>query len=284
MSASTDRLICEKPAARAAVLDRVHELRADALAAVAVPDGDGELGRLVVDVAVAVVFGREEAAERCSDNFAVVLGDDCEIAAAAPALVVARELRMRDRELVGRDLPLGVPGDGFVERPLHVLEVGIRPGAELGHRKCSQLPSSYGSPVEQQLDSLAFLAAPDLHERAGVYDRRQQLVVLAEAEVVDRRAVRQRDAVEVDDDAAARALGDVGRVPRDPVGDVDQRVGVGREGPAFARGGSAAGRACRWRNAAPAAPSGPVTTSTSPGTAPARPGTRSERPRAVTDT
>ena len=36
------------------------------------------------------------------------------------------------------------------------------------------------------------------------------------------------------------------------------------------------------RNAAPAAPSGPVTTSRSPGRAPPRPGTRSERPSAVT--
>ena len=37
------------------------------------------------------------------------------------------------------------------------------------------------------------------------------------------------------------------------------------------------------RNAAPAPPSGPVTTSTSPGSAPARPGTRSLRPSAVTE-
>ena len=87
--------------------------------------------------------------------------------------------------------------------------------------------------VEQQLDAVTFLAAPDLHERAGVYDRRQQLVVLAEAEVVDRRAVRQRDAVEVDDEAAARALGDVGCVARDPVGDVDQRVRVRRQRATF---------------------------------------------------
>ena len=63
----------------------------------ALPDGDGELGRLVVDIAVAVVFGREEPAERRADDFALPLGDDGEIAAAAPALVVARELGMRDR-------------------------------------------------------------------------------------------------------------------------------------------------------------------------------------------
>ena len=37
------------------------------------------------------------------------------------------------------------------------------------------------------------------------------------------------------------------------------------------------------RKAAPAAPSGPVTTSRSPGSAPARPGTRSDRPSAVTE-
>ena len=45
------------------------------------------------------------------------------------------------------------------------------------------------------------------------------------------------------------------------------------------------GRTYAWRrNAAPAAPSGPVTTSTSPGCAPARPGTRGLRPNAVTET
>ena len=41
-------------------------------------------------------------------------------------------------------------------------------------------------------------------------------------------------------------------------------------------------RSAVLRNAAPAAPSGPVTTSRSPGRAPPRPGTRSERPSAVT--
>src|SRR4029077_1138643 len=49
--------------------------------------------------------------------------------------------------------------------------------------------------------------------------------------------------------------------------------------PSAVRGG---GRRCGGqRNAAAAALSGPVTTRTSPGTAPARPGTRADRPSAV---
>ena len=99
--------------------------------------------------------------------------------------------------------------------------------------------------VEQQLDSLTLLAPADLHESAGVYDRRQQLVVLAEAEVVDRRAVGARNAIEVDDQATARALGDVCRVARDPVGDVDQRVGVRGERAAFLEPDRRPERACR---------------------------------------
>ena len=70
-------------------------------------------------------------------------------------------------------------------------------------------------------------------------------------------------------------------VDGEAVRDVGMRVRDGGEAPAlFRRSG---GRAWRLpRKAAPAAPSGPVTTSMSPGIAPARPGTRSERPIAVT--
>ncbi len=110
------------------------------------PDGNRQLGRLVVDVAVAVILRGEEAARARTDHLAVRLGDDREVAGPPPAFVVARELGMRDRELVRWDLALWIPGDSFVERPLHVLEIGTGRRAQLDHRKCSQLASSYGRP------------------------------------------------------------------------------------------------------------------------------------------
>ena len=161
-----------------------------------------------------------------------------------------------------------------------MLDVRVRPGRSsiTGSAPSSELVRL---PVEQQLDALARLTAADLHERAGVYDRRQQLVVLAEAEVVDRRAVRQRHAIEIDHETAAGPLGDMGCIARDPVGDVDERVRMRRQGlPSASRIG---GRGAPLAECRPAAPSGPVTTSRSPGVAPPRPGTRSERPSAVTD-
>ena len=71
-------------------------------------------------------------------------------------------------------------------------------------------------------------------------------------------------------------------VDREPVGDIEHRVRV-RAGclPSVQPKRRPRVRPSR-RNAAPAAPSGPVTTTWSPGIAPARPGTRSERPIAVT--
>jgi hypothetical protein len=67
---------------------------------------------------VAVVFGGEESAQRGADRGAVSLRDDPQVAVAAPTFVVSRELRVRDHELVRRQLPLGIPGDGFDERAL----------------------------------------------------------------------------------------------------------------------------------------------------------------------
>ena len=77
----------------------------------------------------------------------------------------------------------------------------------------------------------------------GVYDCRQQLVVLAEAEIVDGRALGARNAIEVDDQSTMRALCNVPGVARDPVGDIDQRVGVRGELRVPPRAGSAAERA-----------------------------------------
>ena len=74
---------------------------------------------------------------------------------------------------------------------------------------------------------------PTTGKRPALGDGREQLVVLAEAEVVDRRAVGERDAVELDHAADARAAREVAGVDGDPVRDVEHRVRGPREVPAL---------------------------------------------------
>ncbi len=71
------------------------------------------------------------------------------------------------------------------------------------------------------------------------------------------------------------------RVGGETVGDVEHRGRDAREPRALVEA-ERRPSSRPARNATPAPPSGPVTTSTSPGFAPARPGTRSARPSAVT--
>ena len=99
--------------------------------------------------------------------------------------------------------------------------------------------------VQQQLDAFARLDAADHREAARVGDRGEQLVVLAEAEVVDRRAGRERHPVELDHAAHARAAGEVAGVDREPVGDVEHRVRAAARAASPRRAGSAAGRSGR---------------------------------------
>src|SRR3954471_23605890 len=82
----------------------------------------------------------------------------------------------------------------------------------------------YELPSGSDLHAASFLAAADHREAERVGGRGEHLVVLAECEVVERGTVGLRHAVEIDYDAAARAFGDVRRVPADSVGDVEQRV------------------------------------------------------------
>ncbi len=104
----------------------------------------------------------------------------------------------------------------------------------------------------------------------------------AELEIVERRAGGERDAHRLDLEPAAGALGEVtpasGASPSETSSIACATARGG--GPSATRIGGRTSRPAR--NAAPAAPSGPVTTSRSPGRAPARPGTRSARPSAVT--
>ena len=95
--------------------------------------------------------------------------------------------------------------------------------------KCSQPASSYGSPFEQQLDALARLDPADRREPARLRHGREQLEVLAEAEVVDGRTVCERNALELDDAAHTGAARDVAEVDREPVRDVHLGMRAARE-------------------------------------------------------
>ena len=148
--------------------------------------------------------------------------------------------------------------------------------------KCSQPRSSYGSPSQQQLDALARLDAAD--DREARPDRRPRRAARSPRRSRGRRPSRPRRA------GRGRGRRRSGR-PSGARGGRRRRrcrprCRASRAPCARAacppRAAAAGARTRRRRNAAPAAPSGPVTTSRSPGRAPARPGTRSERPSAVT--
>src|SRR5262249_54074513 len=83
--------------------------------------------------------------------------------------------------------------------------------------------------VQAQVDALARLDAADRDTGARmgrfVFASGEQLEVLAEPEIVDRRAGGERDAVEVDHEANARPPREMAGVDRDPVRDVEHRVG-----------------------------------------------------------
>src|SRR6516164_7968515 len=66
-----------------------------------------------------------------------------------------------------------------------------------------------------------------------VENRRQELVVLAEAEVAERRVFGERHTLELDDAADSGAPREVPGVGRKPVGDIEHRVCRAREGATF---------------------------------------------------
>src|SRR6185369_16796858 len=102
------------------------------------------------------------------------------------------------------------------------------PGAEV-------LPpcQGYELSAEADFDALAVGATAEHREAKRVRRRREQLVVLAEAEVLDGHARDQRDVLEVELDPAARAGGEVAGVHRQPVGDIRQRVSDGAQPATF---------------------------------------------------
>jgi hypothetical protein len=80
---------------------------------------------------VAVVVVCEEPAIRDAVDSAVALRDHAEVAEPSPSLVVTDCFGMLQHELERRELPLGIPIERRVQRPLDVLEVAgdCRPDA-----------------------------------------------------------------------------------------------------------------------------------------------------------
>src|SRR5205807_1074033 len=72
-------------------------------------------------------------------------------------------------------------------------------------------------------DAFTLFAAADLVPAGRVRNRREELVVLAEPEVLEPGAGGERHAVEVDDEAAAGSARDVLRVDGEAVGEVEHR-------------------------------------------------------------
>src|SRR5262245_41621546 len=94
-------------------------------------------------------------------------------------------------------------------------------------------PEYDGRPVPDELHAFALLAATDHCKAVGPLDCSQQLVVLAEGEILDLRTRRERHRVELENHSAARTGGNVACVSRDPVRDVEHRVRVRGEAAAF---------------------------------------------------
>src|SRR5262245_720483 len=90
----------------------------------------------------------------------------------------------------------------------------------------------YGLAPETDCDALALDATADDREAGVVGGCSEQLVVLAEGEIVDRRTRSEGNPLQVELDAAPGAARDVAGVDRQPVRDVGQRVrGCGKKPP-----------------------------------------------------
>ena len=147
--------------------------------------------------------------------------------------------------------------------------VGLRPRAHFEQWLAEVLPAAAG----RRSTPDPSIAAPDRpRSRADPASRRAARSPRRSARSSTRRAVGERDGVEVDLEPAARALGDVPRVEAEAVGDVEHRVRDRGEATALLEPERRPQRAAPRGTPRPRAPSGPVTTSRSPGRAPARPG------------
>src|SRR6202795_2711794 len=80
--------------------------------------------------------------------------------------------------------------------------------------------------LEQKLDPLALDTPADLGEIERVGRRRQQLVVLAEAEIGHGGLVSEWNPLDVDHEPAAGGARHKGRISGKTVGEADQRVGL----------------------------------------------------------
>src|SRR4051812_12589667 len=88
---------------------------------------------------------------------------------------------------------------------------------------------SYGLSAEADFDPRAGLAASDRGKPERFGSRRQQLVVLAEPEILDRGPGCERDELEVNRQLALRPSGDVAGIDGEPVREIEHRVRDVRE-------------------------------------------------------
>ena len=87
--------------------------------------------------------------------------------------------------------------------------------------------------ADEELDALAGLDTSDNGETMRIVDGGEQLVVLAEAEVVEPCAGRQRNSVELDDAPHTGTTREMGDVDGKAVRDVEQPVSDAPEPPAL---------------------------------------------------
>jgi hypothetical protein len=77
--------------------------------------------------------------------------------------------------------------------------------------------------------STSWFAPTDDRESAGLRRSGKQLIVLAEAQILVRRAGRERDPLELDHEPATGARGDVLRAAGKAVREIEHRVRLARQ-------------------------------------------------------
>ncbi len=83
--------------------------------------------------------------------------------------------------------------------------------------------------MESDFEPRSLLTTADDREFEGIGSRREELVVLAEPEILYGRSFRERHLLQLDHAAHAGAVGEVTGVDAKAVGDVEHRVRIARE-------------------------------------------------------
>jgi uncharacterized protein YdeI (YjbR/CyaY-like superfamily) len=128
------------------LVDRVQQAAPDSAAAEPVDNCDRELGRLVVNIAVAVLGFREEPIPGGADRPAARFRHERDIPSPAPPLVVDHGLGIREHDLGRRQLHIRPPGERRVE---HLAQKG-----ELVRRKIAEPDQGISTSFSRRLSIL----------------------------------------------------------------------------------------------------------------------------------